>query len=62
MLILTRTVGETVVIGGGLVVVTVTEIRSGQVKIGFQAARDLSIHRGEIQERIEREKAASAAR
>ena len=51
MLILTRKVGEEIRIGED-VTVKVLGVRSGQVKIGIQAPRDLPVHRQEIFERI----------
>lgn len=53
MLILTRRPNETVVVGGN-VVLTVLDIKGGQVRIGVKAPRDVTVNRGEIQERIER--------
>lgn len=54
MLILTRKVGEMIMIGDDIVV-KVLGVRSGQVKIGVQAPRDLPVHREEIFERIQAE-------
>jgi len=51
MLILTRRVGETVMIGDQ-VVVTVLGVKGNQVRIGVKAPRDVSVHREEIFERI----------
>ena len=54
MLILTRKIGEVIMIGDD-VVVKVLGVRSGQVKIGVEAPRSLSVHRHEIFERIKSE-------
>jgi carbon storage regulator len=53
MLGLSRRKDEEVVIGGGLVVVRVLKIGKGIVRLGFEAPRELSIHRREVYEAIE---------
>jgi carbon storage regulator len=53
MLILTRRVGETVVIGGD-VTVTVLAVKGSQVRIGVNAPREVAVHREEIFDRIKR--------
>ena len=58
MLVLSRKANETVVIGGGLVTVTVVEIRGDKVRLGFDAPRELSIHRGEVQELVDAQRAS----
>jgi carbon storage regulator len=60
MLILTRRVGETVMIGND-VTVTVLGVKGNQVRIGVNAPRDVAVHREEIFERIKREEQAGAA-
>lgn len=54
MLILTRRVGETVVIGDD-VTVTVLGVKGNQVRLGINAPRDVAVHREEIYDRIRRE-------
>jgi carbon storage regulator len=58
MLILTRKVGEVIMIGDDIVV-KVLGVRSGQVKIGVDAPRELAVHRQEIFERIQAEGGAT---
>ncbi len=55
MLILTRRVGETLVIGDD-VLVTVLGIKGNQVRIGVNAPQSVSVHREEIYQRIQEEK------
>jgi len=59
MLILTRRVGETLMIGDE-VTVTVLGVKGNQVRIGVNAPKDVSVHREEIYERIKKEQAESS--
>lgn len=51
MLILTRKVGETIVINENIRV-TVLAIKGSQIRLGVEAPADVPVHRQEIQERI----------
>ncbi|MDH4229673.1 MAG: carbon storage regulator CsrA [Nitrospirota bacterium] len=60
MLILTRKLGEGIVIGPDIVV-RVVEVKGGQVKLGIEAPRNTSVHREEIFRRIHEENVRAAA-
>lgn len=55
MLILTRRVGETLMVGDD-VTVTVLGVKGNQVRIGVNAPKEVAVHREEIYERIKRER------
>ena len=60
MLVLSRRAGESIVIGND-VVITVLEVRGGQIRLGVDAPRDLAVHRAEIYEQVLAENRAAAA-
>ena len=57
MLILTRRIGETLMVGDD-VTVTVLGVKGNQVRIGVNAPKDVGVHREEIYQRIQKEKDA----
>lgn len=54
MLVLTRKAGESIVIGNQ-VRITILEIQGRQIRLGVEAPGDISVHRGEVYERIKQE-------
>jgi len=57
MLVLSRKSQEAVVVGGSVdseptLIVRVLEIRNGRVKLGFEVAKDIPVHRQEVWDRI----------
>lgn len=60
MLILSRKIGEAVVVNDN-VRLTVVEITGGRVRLAFEAPREVPIHRAEVQVEIQEQRAAQAA-
>lgn len=60
MLILTRRTGETLMVGHD-VTVTVLGVQGNQVRIGVNAPSSVEVHREEVYERIQRERAGDAS-
>tara|TARA_B110000977_G_scaffold182328_1_gene243876 strand:- start:805 stop:993 length:189 start_codon:yes stop_codon:yes gene_type:complete len=56
MLILTRRVGESLIIGDD-VVINILGVKGNQIRIGVNAPKEISVHREEIYNRIQAEKA-----
>ena len=61
MLVLTRKTQESIIIGEDIVL-TVVEIRSGKVRLGIQAPKEVSVHRRELYEAIKSGKAPKETR
>tara|TARA_B110000261_G_scaffold115450_1_gene128922 strand:+ start:3501 stop:3689 length:189 start_codon:yes stop_codon:yes gene_type:complete len=55
MLILTRRVGESLIIGDDIVI-NILGVKGNQIRIGVNAPKEISVHREEIYNRIQAEK------
>ena len=60
MLVLSRKVGEEIVIGDNIRV-RIVSVQGNQIRLGFEAPREVSIQRAELLERAERDAAARTA-
>lgn len=60
MLVLSRKVNESIVVGDGLLTMFIVEIRGDKVRLGFEAPKELPIHRREVYEAIKRRKKREA--
>jgi carbon storage regulator len=54
VLILTRKVGESVLIGDGIKV-SILAVKGNQVRVGIDAPKDVSVHREEVRARLQDE-------
>ncbi len=59
MLVLSRTRGQQIIIGGSITV-TVLEVRGDKVKLGFAGPAEVPIHRQEVFERLQQERQVDA--
>ncbi len=55
MLVLTRSVGERLIIGNGEITLTILDVRGNQVRLGIDAPKHIAVHREEIFLRIQAE-------
>lgn len=60
MLVLSRQKDESIIIGDDIEI-TIVDVRGDKVRLGINAPRSISVHRKEIYEAIQREKAQKAA-
>ena len=59
MLVLSRQKDESIIIGDN-VVITIVDVRGDKVRLGITAPKEISVHRQEVYEAIQREKAEKA--
>jgi len=57
MLVLSRQKDESIIIGDN-VEITIVDVRGDKVRLGITAPKEISVHRREVYEAIQREKAA----
>lgn len=61
MLVLSRRIGESIVIGEDIVV-SIVDIRHDRVRLGIDAPRETSVHRSEVFEKVQKEKKDAEAK
>jgi carbon storage regulator len=61
MLVLTRSVGERLIIGDGEIKLTILDVRGNQVRLGIDAPKNIAVHREEIYLRIQEEDSTHAS-
>lgn len=59
MLVLTRNAGESIRIGDDITVIVLSNNRTGQVKLGIDAPREITVHREEVYQKIQSNRQAS---
>jgi carbon storage regulator len=60
VLVLTRRPNQSIVIGGGEIVITVLEVRGDQVRLGIKAPREVQVHRDEVWAELQQANRAAA--
>jgi carbon storage regulator len=60
MLVLSRKLGESIVIGSDITI-TVLEVRGDQIRLGIDAPRSVTVHREEVYQEVARENASAVA-
>jgi carbon storage regulator len=53
MLVLSRKINEKIVIAGGMIVLTIVDIRGDKVRLGIEAPKDIDVHREEVHRAIQ---------
>lgn len=55
MLVLSRKIGQKILLNNGEITLVVVDIRGDRVRLGFQAPPEVTIHREEVQDHIDRQ-------